>query len=238
MWRRLWLAKLDLLILVLGVICAWVMLSSSSDPIVSWLRGTALEAAFVQFPTGNQIAFDLSVGVISALITYYLLVRLPEHERKRRIKKHLLFSYQAFKESAIQTFLGCANDSYSLDDVALLSSQSAFRRHFKESVAQGQEKWDVVANNIEDFHIRQLVIEAEVLLGEFQHAISAVDVPDPEVFKFMKHLSSVLYRAKNWSSDYDGVKQVLRFFWQLLAGWDPVKGYQDEEYVVAMLRRI
>ncbi|WP_133125655.1 hypothetical protein [Xanthomonas prunicola] len=214
------------------------MFATSSDPIVSWLQGSSIEVVFDQFSTGNQIAFDLSVGVVAALFTYCLLVRLPEYERKRRIKNHLLASYASFKESTICIFLGSVDHVYAPQEAEELCKQSSFRAHFKAGYAPGQDKWDAVANSMNDFMLRQLVLETEVLLSEFQYAIGAVDIRDPEVYAFMKRLSSTLYRAKNWSSDYDGTKQVLGFFWQLLAGWSPVTGYSDHEYVVGMIHRL
>ena len=231
-------AKLDLLLAVVAVLCIWAMFSASSDPVVSWLQGSPVAAAFQQFPTGNEVAFNLAAGVIAALFTYYLLVRLPEYERNNRIKKHLLSTYSQFKESVIAIFLGSVDGIYDPDEVESLCQQATFRAHFRQNYAPGQDKWDAVANNMNDFVLRQIVLETEVLLGEFQHAIGAIDIKDPEVFAFMKRLSSALYRAKNWSSDYDGTKEVLGFFWQILAGWSPVKGYSNREYVIDMLRRL
>lgn len=231
-------AKLDLLLAVLAAVCIWVMLASSSDPLMPWFRGSPLARAFNQFSTGNQIAFGFSGSVVAALFTYYLLVRLPEYERKGRIKRHLLTSYSSFKEAVVQIFLGTVDGSYDSAKAEHLTEQSAFRSHFKMPYAPGQDRWDAIANKMDDFVLRQLVLEVEVLLGEFQYAIAAIDIRDPEVHVFMKRMSSALYRAKNWSSDYDGIKQVLGFFWQLLAGWDTVTGYRDDEYVVGMISRI
>jgi hypothetical protein len=98
-------AKLDLLLAVLAVILLWVMLASSSDPLLPALKGTVLASAFEQFGTGNQIAFDLSVGFLSAIGMFYLLVRLPEKERKNRIKRHLQSSYKSFKQSKLFKYL-------------------------------------------------------------------------------------------------------------------------------------
>lgn len=231
-------AKLDLLLAVVAVLCLWAMLSASSDPVISWLQGSPIAAAFQQFPTGNEVAFNLAAGVLAALFTYYLLVRLPEYERNNRVKKHLLSTYSQFKQTVIGIFVGSVDGFYDPEEVERLCQQASFRAHFKQNYAPGQDKWDAVANNMNDFVLRQLVLEAEVLLGEFQHAIGAIDIKDPEVFAFIKRLATALYRAKNWSSDYDGTKEVLGFFWQILAGWSPVSGYSDQEYVVDMLRRL
>jgi hypothetical protein len=231
-------ARLDLLLAAVAVISVWVMLSASSDPVVSWLQKSPIAAAFQQFPTGNQVGFGLAVGVLTALLTYYLLVRLPEHDRNVRIKRHLLTAYAQFKEAVIATLIASVDTFYDPEQVRALCLQQAFRDHFKQPYAPGQTKWDAVANCMDDFILRQLVLEVEVLRSEFQYAISTIDIKDPEVYEFVKRLSSALYRAKNWSSDYDGTKEVLGFFWQLLAGWDPVKGYMPRDYVTDMVYQI
>jgi hypothetical protein len=231
-------AKLDLFLAVLAIVCLWLMLSASSDPVLHWLKGTPIDAAFEQFNTGNQVAFDLSVGVLSAIGMFYLLVRLPEYERKSRIKRHLKFSYQSFKRSVIQIFVGAIQGSYDTETVDRLMNQREFRDFFKEPYVPGQDKWHGVANKMSDFMLRQLVLEAEVLLNEFQHALSVVDIRDPEVYSFMKRLSEALYRAKNWSADYDGTKEVLGFFWSILSGWSFVNGYAEREYITDMIAKL
>lgn len=230
--------RLDLLLAVVATISVWVMLSASSDPVVSWLRGTPIEAAFRQSPAGNQVAFGLAVGVFTALLTYYLLVRLPEHDRNARIKKHLVRSYIQFKEAVVAILVSSVHGVYDPSEIEKLCNHEMFRAYFKQPYAPRQTIWDAVANCMDDFILRQLVLEVEVLRGEFQYAISAIDIRDPEVYEFVKRLSSALYRAKNWSSDYDGTNQGLGFFWQLLAGWDPIKGYTGRDYVMDMIRQV
>lgn len=231
-------AKLDLFLGVIALICFWLMLSASSDPLLPWLNGTPLASAFEQFSTGNQIAFDLSVGALSAIGMFYLLVRLPEYERKNRIKRHLNFSYQSFKRSVIQIFVGSIQGFYNSETVDRLMDQREFRAFFKEPYVPGQDKWHGIANKMSDFMLRQLVLETEVLLNEFQHALSVVDIRDPEVYSFMKRMSEALYRAKNWSADYDGTKEVLGFFWSILSGWSFVEGYSEREYIADMISEL
>lgn len=230
--------KLDIQLAVLALICLWLMLATSSDPLLTSLEGTAIAAAFQQFSAGNQVAFDLSVGALSAIGMFYLLVRLPEYERKNRIKRHLQFSYGSFKRSVIQIFVGTIQGSYSSEIIDRLMDQRQFRDFFKEPHIPGQDKWDGVANKMDDFMLRQIVLETEVLHGEFQHALSILDIKDPEVFSFVKRLSVALYRAKNWSSDYDGTKEVLGFFWSIFAGWSWVDGYADHEVIPNMISKL
>lgn len=230
--------KLDILLVGLALICLWLMLATSSDPILPLIKDTPIAAAFQQFDTGNQVAFDLSVGVLSAIGMFFLLVRLPEYERKNRIKRHLQFSYRSFKRSVIQIFVGSVCGSYNSETVERLMDQKSFCNFFKEPYTRGQDKWDCVANKMDDFLLRQIVLETELLLNEFQHALGMLDIKDPEVFSFMKRLSVALYRTKNWSADYDGTKEVLGFFWSIFTGWSGVDGYAEREYIPHMISKM
>lgn len=91
---------------------------------------------------------------------------------------------------------------------------------------------------MDEFMLKQLIIEAEVLLNQFQQALSVVDIRDPEVFSFITHISEALYRAKNWSSDYDGTKEVLSFFWSIFSGWSSIAGYTEREYIPEMIAKL
>jgi hypothetical protein len=231
-------AKLDLLLAALAFTCFWLMLKASEDPVLPWIKGMSIADNFNQFGTWNQIPFNLSLAVLSAIGMFYLLVRLPEYERKSRIKRHLEHSYQSFKRSVIQVFVGSIQGYYDTETVDRLMNQKEFRDFFKEPYAPGQDKWHGVANQMSDFMLRQLILETDVLLSEFQHALSVIDIRDQEVFFFMKRMSETLYRAKNWSSDYDGTKEVLSFFWSILSGWSFISGYADHEYITDMIAKI
>jgi hypothetical protein len=231
-------AKLHLLLAVLALAALWLMAAASSDPLPKFLEDTWVAPALEQFSTGNQIAFDLSVGVLSAIGMFYLLVRLPEYERKSRVKRHLSASYVSFKRAVIQILVGAIQGHYDSDTVERLMEQRAFRDFFKEPFVPGQDRWAGVANKMDEHILRQIILETEVLLNEFQHALSVLDVRDPEVYNFLKRVSEALYRAKNWSSDYDGTKQVLGFFWHVLAGWSFVSGYSEREYIADMIEEL
>jgi len=205
--------KFDLVLLIVAIFCLWMMIAASSDPVISFLQHSKIEKLFTQFKTGNSIIFNLSVGSLSAIGMFYLLVRLPEYEQKNRMKRHLKASYLSFKTSIIQIFVGSVNGSYNTDIIDQLMETKNFKEFFKEPYSKDQNKWDRLANKMDDFILRQIILETEVLYNEFQHIISVVDIKDPKVFLFMKKMSMALYRAKNWSCDYDGVGEVLGFFW-------------------------
>jgi hypothetical protein len=194
--------------------CLLLMLKTSNDPLVSWLQGTKVGTIFSKLPTGNEVAFNLSAATASAILMYYVLVKIPEQQKKKRVKAHLLRTYDRFKEQCIATFVGLADGHYSGETVQSLMSSEKFKEYFKERVGPDMNRWDAAANRMNDYSLRQLTVEMEILYNEFQHVMTVTDIQDDELHSFFKHLSEQLYKWRLWQEDYDGVKSAMGFFWQ------------------------
>src|SRR3981189_1105778 len=84
--------------------------------IVAVLLGLGLEDPFsrnalfrrVNFPewlhpqSWLKLSYDLGVGSLVSLFFYWLVVRIPEREKRKRIKRSFAKHYQEFKEDCIQ----------------------------------------------------------------------------------------------------------------------------------------
>jgi hypothetical protein len=229
---------LDVLLLALSIACAGVMFVASSDPLLEILKGTSAQDFLSQFTTGNQIAFDLAVGLLAGVFMYYLVVRLPEYEKRRRLRGHLGSTYKSFKEECISVYLSCFMPSYPSELPHELLDRNTFKTFFKEHHMSGQTKWDAVANGLNDDRIKSLIVELELLHQEIQFTLGAIDVRDKKAFNFFKSLSRVLYRSKNWTADYDHIKSMLGFMWSLHTGWNWASGYAEEDPVEKMINAI
>lgn len=77
---------------ILGIISTFLMFKASSDPIWSVLNyeGNMLS----QFSTGNNIVFNLSIGIFVSIIFYILIVKYPEHRKKEIIKNNMREQYE------------------------------------------------------------------------------------------------------------------------------------------------
>ena len=230
--------KLDALLVGLSLACVLLMFIASSDPLPAQLQGTFLQAFLKQFSTGNQVIFDLAVGLVAGVFMYYLVVRLPEFGRRRRLRLHLKSTYESFKQESIAVYLSCFMKSYPAELPAELSDRKKFREFFKEQHTADQSKWDAVANGLNDDRLKSLIVELEVLMQEVQFTLAAIDVRDERAFKFFKSLSRVLYRSKNWTTDYDHVKLMLGFLWSLHTGWNWVDGYSENDPVAEMISAV
>ncbi len=229
---------LDLTLVLLFVASTFLMFKSSSDPFPDVTEGTWAGELFRPFPTGNQITFDITVGVIVSLFVYILVVRVPEHQKRRRLKANLRRQYDALKEETIIQFLWACNAPASTEQIERLKNRNEFKDFFKERVSESQDRWHAVMNGLDETKISAIVHELRIFRDEVEYVLAAVDVTDPQVFAFMKGLTRILRGGECWSEDYDHVKALAGFMWSVHTGWDWVQGYTGRDAISDMIDRV
>ena len=122
--------------------------------------------------------------------------------------------------------------------VKRLLDQKVFRNYFKEKVSASEERWHRFLNRLEAHHIRELLTTMEIFRDEISFVLNTTDIADDEPFEFFKRLSAAIYVQKEVTPDYDPVKQLSGFLWNLLAGWDWVSGYRERDIVQEMIEAI
>jgi len=222
----------------LFVLSAFLMLKSSTDPLPSPLRGLAHGGLFSPFSNGNQIVFNLSVGVIVSLSVYVLVVWLPEQFKRTRVRRSLALVYDSFKEECILIFFSALQESYDIVLLHRLKDRVFFRQYFKRKVSPDQERWHAVLNGLDESLVKRLVVELEILMTEVHYALTVIDVDNQNAFAFLKRLSQILYRYRNWSAEYNDVKQLSDFMWSVHTGWSVIDGYTDKDIIAEMIEAI
>ena len=211
-------------LIFLALVCIVLMFKTSNEPLVAWLEGSTVGAWLFRFQTGNDVAFNLSASFVSAILMYFVLVKIPELKKRRRAKAHLLKTYDQFKEECIAIFVGLADGHYSLEIINDLKDLNSFKEYFKAPNHHGEDRWDAAVNRMNDYSWRQLTVEMEILYHELQYFMTVTDVRDDELYSFVKDLGTELYKSRLWHKDYDGLKSTMRFFWAVLAGWSFAEG--------------
>jgi|APLak6261666328_1056055.scaffolds.fasta_scaffold00156_10 hypothetical protein len=229
---------LDVALLILCAVSIIVMLKASTDPFLDWAKNSWIQPILSPFPTGNQIAFDVSVGVLVSLFVYTLVVRIPERAKRRRLKANLHRQYSNLKEECIVNFLFACKSSANLDLVKQLKDQEAFKRYFKEMVTPDQERWHAVLNGMDDQRVAAFVQELSIFRRELEFTLTAIDIDDPQVFAFLRDLTRALHRTGDWSSGYDEIKPMSQFLWSMHTGWDWVHGYTGKDAIADMIDAI
>jgi hypothetical protein len=86
--------------------------------------------------------------------------------------------------------------------------------------------------------VKELVVELEILMTEVHYALTVIDIDNQGAFAFLKQLTQILYRSRNWSDDYEDVKQLSRFMWSVHTGWSWADGYTDKDIIAEMINEI
>jgi hypothetical protein len=189
------------------------------------------------FGTRDQNIRDSAVGVIVGLFIYFLVVWLPERDKRKRVRRNLQIQYNSFKKGCIRVFLEAISQGYDPALLDELKDRERFRQFFTGSFSAGQTRWDAVANGLEAdaVHIKSLIVEFEILIAEVRFTLIAVDVENQEVFAFLKELEKSLYRARNCSPKYDGVKSLLRLMASVFMGWNLIDGDTKTDVIADMI---
>ncbi len=178
------------------------------------------------------------MGFVVSSIFYGLVVALPEKRRRLRIAANLGRQYKDFKEQSIATFLIAMQGSYPADLPRQLSNQKAFKDYFKTAYNELQSRWHRVLNGFDDYHLKAVLTELEILREAVLYALNNVDVRDDDVFAFFHRLSEQVYKLRNTREDYDDVNSLSGFLWELFAGWSSIDGYRDEDIVEVMIAKV
>ena len=188
----------------------------------------------------NSLLFEFGLGTSVSVLFYWLLVQLPEISKRKRLRRYLLQSYLAFRRSAVIQFLSAAETGFVDFNLAdELVPQKSFKSYFsRPSGKVDGDKWHDVANNISQNEGSELLIAMSVLRDDIQYVLNNTDVADQASFEFLQRLSRAMKEYDPRTTDYDDQKVVLRFFWQLMAGFNPATGYEVRDPVEHIIRRI
>lgn len=231
--------QLDAFLWFVALVCLITIVFAHEDPFAR----AALCAHIGGCPTipnskaWYKIAYDLAVGAIVTLVFYWLVVRLPDRQKRSRLRKGLAQQYRAFKTDSIGLMLLTADSSYEGGFPETLLNREEFRRYFSEDVGDDQTRWDRFFNKLDDRGIRDLLRTLEMLRDEAAYVLNNVDIPGEDAFAFLKRLNRAIYSMNGVSSEYDDKKSFLRFLWEIFTGFSFV-GYQDRDIIEDMIKAI
>ncbi|WP_105382430.1 hypothetical protein [Neorhizobium alkalisoli] len=188
----------------------------------------------------NNVIYEIGLGSAVSVAFYWLLVKVPEFEKRRRLREYLLSSYKSFRRDVTFQFLFASGyGSVDPDFVEELLPQKAFRKHFKQpSTKVYGDRWHDVANGLQSQHRRDLFVVMSILRDDVVYVLNNTDVADQRSFEFLHRLTKAIASHDPRYDDYDDDKALLRLFWSLMAGWNLVTGYEEEDQIQRIIRRI
>ena len=186
----------------------------------------------------EKIAYDLSVGSLTSIFFYWLVVRIPENAKRRRIRNSFARHFREFKEDSIATMLMVADGTFEWGLHRELVDQKKFREYFKQQISPGQDRWDAVHNKMTECYLNELLTYLEILRAEISFSMAAIEIDDKKALEFLKRLSATIIRTRNTTLDYDSMKSFGNFLWEVFAGFSQVTGYQERDFFDDMISAI
>jgi hypothetical protein len=182
-----------------------------------------------------KLSYDLGVGSLVSLFFYWLVVRIPEREKRKRIKRSFANHYREFKEDCIQVMLTVADGSYEYGFHETLVDHKKFRAYFEQKVSSSQDRWDAFHNNLDHDQLQSLLRYMEIFRDEIQFVLVSIDIRNDKPFEFLKRFSNAIALRKGMTLDYDSTKSFGNFLWEIFAGFSLVKGPLEHDIVTAMI---
>ncbi len=229
---------LDITLAAIAALSAAVLFLANEDPFARKFVCTYI--GFCQhFPhVFHKTIYDLSVGSLITLFFYALVVRLPDYERRQRLKRSLERHYYAFREDCIEITLLVTDESYSADMPKALMDQNEFKEYFSEWVTADRNRWHDFQNNLNEYYLRVLLSRMAIFREELIFVFNNTDIPNDEPFEFLKQLSAMIYSMNHVTLGYDETKPLAQFLWDVFAGWNLVTGDRKEDIIQNMIAAI
>jgi len=131
----------------------------------------------------------IGIGALVSLGFYYLIVRLPEYQRRQRLKRSLTLRYRAFRLDCIDIMLAVADRQAGLVKPETLFEPKQFREYFNQTVPSGNKRWYEFMNNLNEFYLLRLQTLMEELRDELMFVLNNTDIPKDRPFELLKNLS-------------------------------------------------
>lgn len=213
------------------------MFVAGGEPVITPLRGTAVEPILYSLQYPNAIIFNLCAGFLGGVVVWVLNVLLPERQVRSILRDNLRKQYQYFRQDVIGVLLG-AEGSYSAGLPAKLSDPKAFRDYYR---GENQQRWYDVLNYLQEHpeRLSDVVVHMQLLSSEVEYLLHKISIDDQEVHGFLKRLSLHTYRLQRLSVySYDEVKYLGGFVFEVLGAWSSISGYLEADPVAQMIERI
>ncbi|TXD97928.1 hypothetical protein ES754_02935 [Psychrobacter frigidicola] len=224
-------------LLVMGLLCIFLLIKSSGEVVeISGIR-----YIFQGFNFGNTMIFTLSSGMLVSIWFYFLVVYLPQNQKKKRVKANFLSQYIEFRRQLILHILNTYNKgniSESYVDTDLLIDSDKFKAYFKEYVTESQNRWHVFLNNLDEEALAEILIEFEAFKEAVSYLLNNVEIENNNIFSFLHNFNAISISLKNTKLYDDRDKQFARLLWEILASFSFMGGYQENNHFEKMFKKI
>jgi hypothetical protein len=232
------LQNLKNVLLLLGCIAMVLAFVCSGEPVISALQNTEFEKYLNHFGWKNSIIFDLAIGYLVSLMFWFLVVHLPEKQKKQILKQNLSLRYKWFKVAALQIFSSAGDLNISSEDLNRLNDYEQFNEFYR--AADGAE-WNKVLIGLEvkSDCLNELMVEMDLFSNEIDYALAHLIVTDKKDLYVFRQFKVFAFRFKH--SDFysiDQPKRLARFLRSVFGYWDSVSGQRNYDSIQDAIDRL
>jgi hypothetical protein len=201
----------------IGAIATLTMFVSSDEPVIALLKGTAVEPVLTMIGVKNSIVFNLSVGVLSSLLVWWLVSYRPDVARQRLIKSNLKIQHEFFVNEVIYIFRQALRPT----EIRSPQSPSEFREFFSRES-------DALENGLQSSKelFAKLRFAIDLYVQGIQFALERLDATEP-MLKLRSELLRVRWLDGSPEAQSDPEKYYVEFLIEALGNWDSVRGVSD-----------
>ena len=211
----------------------------SDDPVIPILQGTKIEPFFYLLDEGRSIVFNLSCGFLASLLLWFLIVHVPNLQKRKIIKRKLNEKYRLFKINMVRNLLYASDNRNPKSGlVEDLCNHDQFRRYFGGN--KKQHWYDVVRgldNN--ERHIDDIRNDLLILYNEITYVLNNVDFTEEKSYTSFVVLQENIFRLLNknkYESEY--VKTLSQFIYSIMGSWDFTEGAMADDVVQKMIDQV
>ena len=205
------------LLISVCTIAVFLMLISSSDPILPALENTFLSVILINQLSGNAILFNLSIGIIVSTIFYFIVVFLPERQKVKDVQPQIeqyisailtrtySLASETVKHSGKNYDLLAITSEEFLDVCTAVNPQSINKNFHNNDVNLFQQHYGYACANNWDFIIKNI--------NNIMHFLPFVDTG------MVKLLNEI--RSSSFGLTVGGLKEIDKLKNTDMAAWAP-----------------
>ena len=226
-----------ILIFLTTLLAIFTAVATSGEQIITPLRGTTIEPILLKLGWSNVIVFNLANGYLISLFFWWLVVYLPEKQRRSVIRNNLTSNYQIFKEDIVSVLLLASNDSSDCSKLTNLASDfRCFRDHFKENKRQA---WYAALNGLDEEKKRVIDFALIKFSTELSYTLSSLPIQDEKVHTELKYQQDSIHHLQMFTHlKYNDHKYLRNYIWSILACTCDRLGELDNDKFLSAINRL
>lgn len=185
---------------------------------------------------------DLSLGIASACVFYFITVYVPAQRKRKTIKRHIAVSYRNMKCAILQNIIWAAktNGNYSIPascaDIDRMLDSAEFRKVFDNN-----DNWGSFLDGLTkrpDF-LKDILTEFEKFSAELSFVLLLYPCNDKQYSAIWNWQNAIIdMKNADYETYADNIKPLSRTLWEIYTAWNFVDGQRKVDAVQDFINKL